>query len=174
MSAIILMDHFKVDLIVNTGVAGGLDPDRDVFDIVVTTSAIQHDFDFTPLGYERGEIPGTGKVFTTDKELSGMLYDCANHHRLLDTEVVYGQCLTGDQFIDTLEDRQRLLKMFPGCSMCEMEGAAIGQACNDFEIPFAEIRVISDTEGGEEYEEFEHKAAVLCAHIVIEFIKTYH
>lgn len=65
------------------------------------------------------------------------------------------------------------MALFPEGVTCEMEGAAIGQACTQFGIPYAEIRVISDTEGEEDYEEFEHEAALLCGHIVLDFIDSY-
>lgn len=79
----VLIETFDVDLIINTGVSGGLDPSLDIFDIVVPTSNIQHDYDLTPTGEERGYIPGSGKVFMPDMELSELLYACAEQHAYL-------------------------------------------------------------------------------------------
>jgi hypothetical protein len=42
--------------VINTGVAGSLDADIDIGDIVVSTDVVQHDFDITPLGFEPGEL----------------------------------------------------------------------------------------------------------------------
>ena len=66
----ILIDEFAVTHIINTGVAGSLNPRLDIGDIVVAVDAVQHDFDVTAIGFPKGEIPYTGKVaFAADKEL---------------------------------------------------------------------------------------------------------
>lgn len=46
----ILISEFNVDAVVNTGVAGALNEALDVYDIVISTDAIQHDFDTTVFG----------------------------------------------------------------------------------------------------------------------------
>ena len=50
LCAQILISEFKVDAVVNTGVAGALNEELDVYDIVISTDAIQHDFDTTVFG----------------------------------------------------------------------------------------------------------------------------
>ena len=52
----ILISIFGVNRIINTGVAGSLDASIDIGDIVVSTDAVQHDFDLTPLGYAPGAL----------------------------------------------------------------------------------------------------------------------
>ena len=68
-----LIDLFDVKMIVNTGAAGSLDSRINIGDIVVSTEVIQHDLDVTDLGYKPGDVPGTGKIFTSDK----LLHDLA-------------------------------------------------------------------------------------------------
>lgn len=41
----ILADHFDVDLVINTGIAGSLDAAIDIGDMVISTDAVQHDMD---------------------------------------------------------------------------------------------------------------------------------
>ena len=53
----ILVSVFGVSALVNTGVAGSLNNDINICDIVVSTSALEHDMDVTPLGYAKGVIP---------------------------------------------------------------------------------------------------------------------
>ena len=66
----ILISVFEVDRIINTGVAGSLDADIDIGDIVVSTEAVQHDMDVTVLGFARGEIPYSNQsVFPADEEM---------------------------------------------------------------------------------------------------------
>ena len=54
----ILADLFHATHILNTGVAGSLNADLDIGDILVSEKAIQHDVDVSALGYQLGKIPG--------------------------------------------------------------------------------------------------------------------
>lgn len=45
----ILVNIYGVDMLINTGVAGGLYKDINVGDIVISSDALQHDFDVTGL-----------------------------------------------------------------------------------------------------------------------------
>ena len=54
LCAQILISEFKVDAIVNTGVAGALNEKLDVNDIVISTDAIQYDVDTTAFGDPKG------------------------------------------------------------------------------------------------------------------------
>lgn len=54
----VMCDLYGVTHIVNTGVAGSLDAAIDIADLVVSTDALYHDMDVTPLGYEPGQLPG--------------------------------------------------------------------------------------------------------------------
>ena len=63
----ILVNIYGVDMLINTGVAGGLYKDINVGDIVISSDALQHDFDVTGLGYKKSVIPGMEtSVFTAD------------------------------------------------------------------------------------------------------------
>ena len=69
----ILVNIYGVDMLINTGVAGGLYKDINVGDIVISSDALQHDFDVTGLGYKKSVIPGMEtSVFTADTELVEM------------------------------------------------------------------------------------------------------
>ena len=51
------MGIFGVDTLINTGVAGSLDADINIGDIVISTDAVQHDMDVSMLGDPVGQIP---------------------------------------------------------------------------------------------------------------------
>ena len=163
----VMIDVFGVDRIINTGVAGSLDADIDIGDIVVSTDAVQHDMDVTVLGYARGEIPYSSQsIFPADEE---MRKSAARAVRELapDIHVFEGRVCSGDQFIASREQKERIISEFGGLC-CEMEGAAIAQVCSLNEIPFVIIRAISDKADDSEemsYVEFEHAAAERCAAI---------
>ena len=65
-----LINEFGCTKIINTGVAGSLDSKIDIGDIVVSTDAVQHDFNVEAIGFQKGEIPYTGLyAFSADKAL---------------------------------------------------------------------------------------------------------
>ena len=66
-----LVDRFGVTHLVNTGIAGSLDPEGlDVGDLVVATDCVQHDFSVEPLGYAPGLVPGRERAeFVADARM---------------------------------------------------------------------------------------------------------
>ena len=163
----ILISVFEVDRIINTGVAGSLDAEIDIGDIVVSTDAVQHDMDVTVLGFARGEIPYSNQsVFPADEEMRKNAVQ-AVQEAAPDIHVFEGRVCSGDQFIASRAQKEAIISEFGGMC-CEMEGAAIAQVCNLNGIPFAIIRAISDKADDSEemsYLEFEHAAAERCAAI---------
>ena len=56
----ILADLYHVTHIINTGVAGSLNPKLDIGDILISKDALHHDVDATVFGYQPGEVPQLG------------------------------------------------------------------------------------------------------------------
>ena len=138
-----LITHFGVGRVINTGVAGSLDKDINIGDIVVSTDAVQHDMDCTSLGYNRGIIPDNEFSFFEADE--GMRRSAVESARLAAPEkrVFEGRVASGDQFIADSARKLEIIKEHSAIC-CEMEGAAIGQVCAQNRIPFVIIRAISD------------------------------
>ena len=163
----ILIDRFSVDQIINTGVAGSLDAEIDIGDVVISTDAVQHDMDASALGFARGEIPYSSvSVFPADE---GMRKSAAEAVKAAapDIRAFEGRVCSGDQFIASRAQKEAIISTFGGLC-CEMEGAAIAQVCCLNETPFVIIRAISDKADDSEemsYLEFEQAAAVRCAAI---------
>ena len=163
----ILVSVFKVDRIINTGVAGSLDADIDIGDIVVSTDAVQHDMDATALGFARGEIPYSEiSVFPADEEMRKSAVQ-AVQAVAPEIHVFEGRVCSGDQFIASHAQKDAILSAFGGLC-CEMEGAAIAHVCCLNGTPYVIIRAISDKADDSEevsYIEFERAAAERCAAI---------
>ena len=53
----ILVDRFRADMLINTGIAGSLDARIDIGDMVISTDALHHDMDATIFGDAIGQIP---------------------------------------------------------------------------------------------------------------------
>ena len=163
-----LINEFGCTKVINTGVAGSLDSKIDIGDIVVSTDAVQHDYDVEAIGFKKGEVPYTGKVaFEADEAMRKAAVE-AVEKSAPDIHVFEGRVCSGDQFISKKEQKEKIISDFGGMC-CEMEGAAIAQACYLNGTPFVVMRAISDKPDETEiveYKTFEEKAAQRCAKIV--------
>lgn len=157
----ILADIFSVDAIINTGIAGSLNKNINIGDIVLSTDVVQHDMDATGFGYRKGQIPQMPVFFfNADDNLRRLAAEVCKEVNP-DIQVFKGRIASGDQFVCDQDVKNRIVSEFSAYAT-EMEGAAIGQAAYLNEIPFLVVRAISDKADGSaqmDYSEFE-KAAV--------------
>ena len=157
----ILADLFSVDAIINTGIAGSLNKNINIGDIVLSTDVVQHDMDATGFGYRKGQIPQMPVFFFNADEYLRRLAAEVCREVNPDIQVFEGRIASGDQFVCDQDVKNRIVSEFSAYAT-EMEGAAIGQAAYLNEIPFLVVRAISDKADGSaqmDYSEFE-KAAV--------------
>ena len=163
-----LINDFGCNMVINTGVAGSLDARLDIGDIVVSTDAVQHDFTVEAIGFRKGEIPYTGlSAFPADANMRIAAVDAVKVSAP-DVRVYEGRVCSGDQFISTMEQKEKITSDFGGLC-CEMEGGAIAQACYLNHTPFVIIRAISDKPDGSgavDFAVFQEVAAKRCASIV--------
>lgn len=144
MCALMLIEKYKPDLVLNSGVAGSLSPIVGIGDIVVATKSVEHDMNGTALGDKQGEITfpdGNMMFFECDKQASTLL--AAICKEIPDTKVAQGIIASGDIFVSDRKQRFKINDRF-GALACEMEGAAIGHVCVRCEVPYGIIRAISD------------------------------
>lgn len=169
----ILVDRYKINLVINTGVAGSLRDEIDIADIVLSTDALQHDMDATGFGYEMGVIPRMEQsTFKADMDLVNLAKKVCKEV-IPEIGVHTGRVLSGDQFVSDTKKKEWLIKTFDGyCT--EMEGAAIAQAAYLNNIPFLIIRAISDKADKSAqmaYSEFEVLAIDNTVKLLMELIK---
>ena len=139
----ILIDCFGVDTLINTGVAGSLDADINIGDIVISTDAVQHDMDVSMLGDPVGQIPRMDTFsFPADEKLVKLAVE-VNKEVNPDIQTFTGRVLSGDQFISGKEKKEYLVKTFDG-KCAEMEGAAMAQTAYLNKVSYVIIRAISD------------------------------
>lgn len=146
-----LIMHYGVDLIIFTGVAGGINPALDVGDIIISKDVKQHDFgQIWPDSF----VPFDTLGFCADSFLIGLALDAAEKVEFVPVSaksgtygkmprVVLGRIATGDQFISSEAKRRWIEKVF-NADCVEMEGAAVAQVCAAYDIPFLIIRSLSD------------------------------
>lgn len=156
-----LIIRYRITDLIFIGVAGAINHELKIGDIVVADRLIQHDMDARPI-MKRYEVPLLGVAYfepaadllaIAEKAIRGIT---GNQNRsfieqkeidkfsLAGTKVYKGTIASGDKFFANQMDKDTLLSDLPDILCVEMEGAAVAQVCYEYEIPFAVIRIISD------------------------------
>ena len=139
----ILVDQFHVDVIINTGIAGSLDAEIDIGDIVISTDAVEHDMDASIFGDPIGQIPQMDTFsFPADESLVKLAKE-VNEKANPDVHTWIGRVVSGDQFVSSGEKKEQLIRVCDA-KCTEMEGAAIAHAAYLNKISCVIIRAISD------------------------------
>ena len=179
ITAQMLIDRFGVCALLNTGMAGGLDPRLAVKDLVISTDALQHDFDLTAFGHARGYIGGGGDHtvptrFMADTDLLHKAMDAAAQVLPAGSKAITGSIASGDIFVDDSTLKASLRDNF-GAAAAEMEGAAIAQTAVANGIPFIILRTISDLaehDASVSFDELERYAGQLAGDITTALLNT--
>jgi len=143
----LLLQQFKCKLLIFSGIAGGIDPEIQLGEVIVGESLIQHDYGALKNGifkvYRAGGIPiGSSKYdkcFKLDSGIKKLI-------KLKLPNIKIGKILTGDVYIQCKEKRNFLFKKF-GAQVVEMEGGAVAQVAEQFKVPVIVVRCISDLAG---------------------------
>lgn len=169
----ILIDLFDVEYIINTGVAGGLHPDINIGDVVISSDTVEHDMDATAFGYEKGAIPRMDRTFFEADEKLVKIAESAAKNVLKEHKVFVGRIASGDQFVASMAVKGEIYSTFTAyCA--EMEGAAIAHTCFLNQVPFVVIRAISDKadqSADMNFDEFVHLAAKNASKMIEQIIE---
>ena len=168
----LLILNFKVSKIINTGIAGATGEGLSIYDFVVSTEAVYHDFDVQFFGYKLGQVPGMPETFKADSTLLNTAvsaFEKTDFSKQL--KIVKGRIASGDQFVSGNEKKNFIISNFhPQC--VEMEGCAVAQTCYANNVPFVIIRCMSDTADDSVKETYsEETASHLSSTILMEVIK---
>jgi adenosylhomocysteine nucleosidase len=138
MGALMLVNHFAPNFVINSGVAGGADKSVNVMDVVAGEKVSYHDVWCGPES-ELGRVQGLPLYFEGSTKLLELLPESGDIHK--------GLICSGDQFIDTMDEVNRIKGNFPEALAVDMESGAIAQVCYQCSVPFLALRVISDSPG---------------------------
>lgn len=159
------------DLVINSGVAGGVDGSLGVGSILIADAVSYHDVWCGP-GTEIGAADGFPQILSPMADIINI------GHKLFekDENVKFGQICSGDKFIHLKEEVDVIKSNFPKALAVDMESASIAQTCIKCGVPFAIIRVMSDTPGAAEnvsqYVDFWEKAPEITFACVSDIIKS--
>lgn len=138
VGTLMLLNNYNVDLVINTGVAGGADKQVNVMDVIVGAKIAHHDVWCGP-GTKYGEASGFPLYFKSDEGVIELLRSNDN--------IKIGLICSGDKFIDDISEINYIKSNFPDALAVDMESASIAQVCELRNVPFLCIRVISDSPG---------------------------
>lgn len=169
----VMILKYSPSLLVNTGVGGAIASGLTTGDIVIADTLCQHDMDTSPIGDPKGLVSGINMIyFESDKRASEILLSSAAE---LGLSARLGRIATGDRFIASKEDKDRIVADF-AADACEMEGCAIAQTAFVNGTPFAVVRAISDSADGEatmDYPTFLPIAARNSTNLTLSLIKAW-
>ncbi len=156
-----LICEYKVDMIINFGVVGGLTPEMSKTKTCVVEKVVHYDFDTSAIdNWEVGRYAEYPTVYIpTDKTLMEKAI-------AINPELMPVICASADKFVADPQAKINLNKQF-GAKICEMEAAGIVLTCNRNNVPCLLIKSVSDSiEGGaEEFKNTIDEAASLCLDI---------
>jgi adenosylhomocysteine nucleosidase len=157
-----LINIFKVSFVLFTGVAGAVSDHLNIGDIVIGNGLYQHDMDARPF-FDQFQIPLTTtivfepKVSDVDKAKNAAKRFIDNIDTVFTGSLLQkysiskplvhtGLIASGDKFISdpksyfdlSFSNKENITLAV------EMEGASVAQVCEDHNIPYIVIRVISD------------------------------
>ncbi len=159
-----IIDKYEPEAVINVGSAGAVEPNARLGDVVVSSSCVQHDFDITAFGREKGFITGVGKNIEANQRLVDII-ETTSRSQNGEYNVFKGVIASGDCFVSTAEKKVEIHNEF-GALCVEMEGAAVAQICKTRGVPFVVVRSISDTLEGDitlTFEEFLVLSSKRCA-----------
>lgn len=136
-----LIMTFHPDCIISTGVAGGIDTQLDIMDVVIGQEVCYHDV-YCGDNCDPGQVQGLPKFFKGDEHLVSVATSLE-----ADVRIVPGLICTGDQFITNRDELDVIKGKYPQGLAVDMESGAIAQVCHLWKVPFLSFRIISDTPG---------------------------
>lgn len=151
-TAQMLIDHFDVGVLINTGMGGGLSPELNVKDLVIGSEAVEHDFNLRALGYVRGSMnekdKSTPTMFAANETMIRLAKEAADEVLPAGSKAIVGTVASADLFVSDAGTKAKLRKNH-NAVVAEMEGAAIAHVASDNGVPFVILRTISDLAEGD-------------------------
>lgn len=170
LTATILLEKFKCDKLLFSGVAGAISPDLNIGDLIIADGLCQHDLDIVAFGHPYGYVPEGEVCIPTDVKMRTIAKEVAKKRGLSLKE---GIIATGDQFVANSERKEWIGDTFNADAL-EMEGASVAVICNALNVPFFILRAISDSandEAGVDFDEFLASSAKISAEFILDMVE---
>lgn len=170
LTATVMIEKFGATKLLFTGVAGALNENLKIGDMLYASSLVQHDLDITAFGHPYGYVPGTSIFMKSDANLNTLAAKIAKAKGI---NLLEGVIATGDQFVCSGERKEWIKTTFKA-DATEMEGASVALVCESLGVPFFILRAISDEAGGGaefDFDEFLQSSANVSADFVLSMVE---
>ncbi len=170
LTAVSLIEKFKCDTLLFSGVAGAISPELNIGDLIIADGLCQHDLDITAFGHPYGYVPEGEVCIPTDVNLRNIAKEVA---KLKNLKLVEGIIATGDQFVANPERKDWIGETFKAHAL-EMEGASVAVVCSSLDIPFFILRAISDSadmDASFNFDDFMKSSAKISADFILSMIE---
>jgi len=170
LTASTLLEKFECTTLLFSGVAGAINPELHIGDLIIADKLCQHDLDITIFGHAHGFVPEGAVFVETDEALRTIAKEVAAKNSL---KVIEGTIATGDQFVASSERKAFIESTFKADAL-EMEGASVAVVCNALNVPFFILRAISDTandDAGMDFDEFMVGSAKISANFILDMVE---
>ena len=166
LTATTMIEKFGIEKLLFSGVAGAIDEDLHIGDLIIATKLCQHDLDITAFGHPFGYVPEGSVYVKSDSSLNNIAKEVAKEKGI---KLKEGIIATGDQFIADGKRKEWIRKTFKANAL-EMEGASVAVVADALEVPFLILRSISDAadmDAGFDFDEFLKSSAKESAKFII-------
>ncbi|MBU1667696.1 5'-methylthioadenosine/adenosylhomocysteine nucleosidase [bacterium] len=170
LTAAMLIEKFGCTKLLFSGVAGAINPELHIGDLIIADKLCQHDLDITIFGHAHGFVPEGAVFVETDTALRDVAKSVASKNEL---KVIEGTIATGDQFVAS-NDRKAFISSTFEADALEMEGASVAVVCDALNVPFFVLRAISDTandDAGMDFDEFMVGSAKISANFILDMVE---
>jgi adenosylhomocysteine nucleosidase/adenosylhomocysteine/aminodeoxyfutalosine nucleosidase len=172
----ILLDSFKVDLVMLLGLGGALDRRLGLGDVCIATHIIQHDAVCT---YDdKTEQMACGELhlsLSPDKRPDIKIPTNSSINEKVGLflknrgfNLFTGDILSGSEFNASLVKKEQMKDRFKNSVLVEMEASGVGLICKKLQVPFVVIKTVADTltkTPDQEYKDFLLSSAKKCADV---------
>ncbi len=141
LTATTMIEKFGAEKLLFSGVAGAINSELKIGDLIAATALCQHDLDITAFGHPYGYVPEGAVMIKSDEKLLKIAQEVA---KTKGKTLKEGIIATGDQFVANSQRKEWIAKTF-GADALEMEGASVAVVCDSLEVPFFILRAISDS-----------------------------
>ncbi len=170
LTAATLIEKFGAEVLLFSGVAGGINPELKIGDLIVATKLCQHDLDITAFGHPYGYVPEGAVYIESDTRLRQQALEVAAEMGIALKE---GIIATGDQFVASPQRKAWIEATFHADAL-EMEGTSVAVVCHALHVPFLVLRAISDTadmDAGFDFDTFLESSAKVSADFIMKMVK---
>ena len=153
---LLMIEHFKPELVINSGIAGGYNNKLKPLDILIGNKIGCYDIDMELDGTPFGSITGEKRFIENNLKINDDL----------GLNIIYGTLMSADQFqgnrnyLDTIFNKHFDQELVMGV---DMESYSVASICDKYNIQWCVVRAISDVIGCESqiesYVQFAEQAA---------------